>query len=131
MHSNTFKEQETVWKPKNNLLDFTHTEISLWRGRQRSQQYLSPKHYRIAPPGPQKYIEAWRVQVQSNNRLTLIASDPRISAALFILSISKMILIYLNYKLWLVQWKIILTKILDTVVLDRKELDGFYYNHSQ
>ena len=56
--------------------------------------------------------------------MTLIASDPRISASLFILSISKMILIYLNYKLWLVKWKVIYTKILDTVVLDRNEFDS-------
>ena len=72
-------------------------------------------------------FQAGTVQVKPNKRLTLITSDPRISAALFILSISKMILIYLNYKLWLIQWKIIHTKILDTVVLDRNELDGFFY----
>ena len=34
-----------------------------------------------------------------------------------------MILIYLNYKLWLVKWKVIYTKILDTVVLDRNEFN--------
>ena len=52
-------------------------------------------------------------------RLTLIASDPRISAALMILSVTKMILIYLNYRLWSVKLKVIYGKVLDTLVLDR------------
>ena len=52
-------------------------------------------------------------------RLTLIASDPRISVALMILSVTKMILIYLNYRLWSVKLKVIYGKVLDTLVLDR------------
>ena len=52
-------------------------------------------------------------------RLTLIASDPRISAALMILSVTKMILIYLNYRFWSVKWRVVYGKALDTLVLDR------------
>ena len=52
-------------------------------------------------------------------RLTLIASDPGISAALLILSVSRMILIYLNYRFWLRTWKIIYAKFLDSFILDR------------
>ena len=52
-------------------------------------------------------------------RLTLIASDPRISAALMILSVTKMILIYLNYRFWSVKWRFVYGKALDTLVLDR------------
>ena len=52
-------------------------------------------------------------------RLTLIASDPRISAALLVLSVTKMILIYLNYRLWSVKLKDIYGEVLDTLVLDR------------
>ena len=53
------------------------------------------------------------------SRLTLIASDPGISGALFFLSATKMILIYLNYRLLLIKLKVIYGKLLDTLVLDR------------
>ena len=56
-------------------------------------------------------------------RLTLIASDPRISAALMILSVTKMMLIYLNYRIWFVQLKVIYGNVLNTLVFDR---DGKY-----
>ena len=52
-------------------------------------------------------------------RLTLIASDPRISAALVILSATKMILIYFNYRIWSVQLKVIYGNVLDTLTFDR------------
>ena len=52
-------------------------------------------------------------------RLTLIASDPRISAAFVILSASKMILIYLNYRIWSVKLKDIYGHVLDTLAFDR------------
>ena len=55
----------------------------------------------------------------NQKRLTLIASDPGISAALLILSASRMILIYLNYRFWLRTWKIIYAKFLDSFILDR------------
>ena len=51
-------------------------------------------------------------------RLTLIASDPRISAALMILSVTKMILIYLNYRFWSVKLRDIYAEVLDTLVFD-------------
>ena len=51
-------------------------------------------------------------------RLTLIASDPRISAALIILSVIKMILIYLNYRFWSVKLRDIYAEVLDTLVFD-------------
>ena len=57
---------------------------------------------------------------QNQQRLTLIASDPGISAALAILSISRMILIYLNYRFWLRKWKLTYAKFLNSFVLDRK-----------
>ena len=52
-------------------------------------------------------------------RLTLIASDPRISAALMILSVTKMILIYLKYRVWSVKLRDIYAEVLDTVVFDK------------
>ena len=61
---------------------------------------------------------------KNRKRLTLIASDPRISAALMILSVTKMILIYLNYRLWSVKLKDIYGEVLDTLVFDRN-LDVF------
>ena len=51
-------------------------------------------------------------------RLTLIASDPRISGALMILSVTKMILIYLNYRIWFVKLKVIHENVLNTLVFD-------------
>ena len=51
-------------------------------------------------------------------RLTLIASDPRISAALMILSVTKMILIYLNYRFWSVKLRDIYAEVLNTLVFD-------------
>jgi len=51
--------------------------------------------------------------------LTLIVADPRISIALLILPVSKMVLVYLNYRLWSVKLKVIYAKVLDTYVLER------------
>ena len=51
-------------------------------------------------------------------RLTLIASDPRISGALMILSVTKMILIYLNYRIWFIKMKVIHENVLNTLVFD-------------
>ena len=51
-------------------------------------------------------------------RLTLIASDPRISVALMILSVTKMILIYLNYRIWSVKLRDIYAEVLNTLVFD-------------
>ena len=59
------------------------------------------------------------LKLDSVKRLTLIVSDPRISAALLILSVSKMVLIYLNYRLWSIKLKVIYAKVLDTLVLER------------
>ena len=56
---------------------------------------------------------------KNRKRLTLIASDPRISAALVILSFTKMILIYVNYRIWFVQLKIIYGHVLNTLAFDR------------
>ena len=56
--------------------------------------------------------------------MTLIASDPRVSAALMVLSVTKMILIYLNYRLWSAKLKDIYGEVLDTLVFDRN-LDVF------
>ena len=56
---------------------------------------------------------------ETDKRLTLIASDPGISTALAILSISRMILIYLNYRFWLRKWKLTYAKFLNTFMLDR------------
>ena len=64
-----------------------------------------------------------RVDIKHTLRLTLIASDPRISAALMILSVTKMMLIYLNYRIWFVQLKVIYGNVLNTLVFDR---DGKY-----
>ena len=61
----------------------------------------------------------WLRKLDSVERLTLIVSDPRISAALLILSVSKMVLIYLNYRLWSIKLKVIYAKVLDTLVLER------------
>ena len=55
-------------------------------------------------------------------RLTLIASDPRISSALVILSLSRMLLIYLNYRFWIRMWKDTYAKFLSDGLLDRKEI---------
>ena len=52
-------------------------------------------------------------------RLTLIASDPRISGALMILSVTTMILIFLNYRIWFVKLKVIYGNVLDTLVFER------------
>ena len=52
-------------------------------------------------------------------RLTLIASDPRISTALVILSVSRMLLIYLNYRFWYRMWKDTYAKFLSSGLLDR------------
>ena len=60
-----------------------------------------------------------RLELESEKRLTLIVADPRISAALLVLSVSKMILIYLNYRLWSIKLKVIYAKTLDTYVLER------------
>ena len=69
---------------------------------------------------------SWQVKKHdSKKRLTLIVSDPKISAALLILSLSKMILIYLNYRLWSIKLKVIYAKVLDTLFLER---DGNYLN---
>ena len=59
------------------------------------------------------------LKVDLEKRLTLIVSDPRISAALLVLSVSKMVLIYLNYRLWSIKLKVIYAKVLDTLVLER------------
>ena len=58
--------------------------------------------------------------LKPDERLTLIASDPRISSALFILSISRMLLIYLNYRFWIRMWKNTYAKFLSDGRLDRK-----------
>ena len=60
-----------------------------------------------------------RLELHSKKRLTLIVADPRISAALLILSVSKMVLIYLNYRLWSIKLKVIYAKVLDTYVFER------------
>ena len=52
-------------------------------------------------------------------RLTLIASDPRISTALVLLSVSRMLLIYLNYRFWIRMWKDTYAKFLGGGLLDR------------
>ena len=54
-------------------------------------------------------------------RLTLIASDPRISTALVILSVSRMLLIYLNYRFWYRMWKDTYAKFLSSGLLDRNK----------
>ena len=65
------------------------------------------------------YHFAARLDLDTGKRLTLIVADPRISAALLVLSVSKMILIYLNYRLWSIKLKVIYAKTLDTYVLER------------
>ena len=64
-------------------------------------------------------------------RLTLIASDPRISGALMILSVTKMILIYLNYRIWFVKLKVIHENVLNTLVFDGdgKQLKFCFQSH--
>ena len=57
--------------------------------------------------------------LKSGKRLTLIASDPQISAALVILSVSRMLLIYLNYRFWFQMWKDTYGKFLSSGLLDR------------
>ena len=64
-----------------------------------------------------KIIESFNLKPKI--RLTLIASDPGISAALLILSFLRMILIYLNYRFWLRTWKMIYAKFLDSFILER------------
>ena len=65
--------------------------------------------------------DIWKIKAGTwlQKRLMLIVSDPRISAALLILSVSKMILIYINYRLWLIKLKVIYAKVLDTLCLER------------
>ena len=65
------------------------------------------------------YHFAARLELDTEKRLTLIVPDPRISAALLMLSISKMVLVYLNYRLWSVKLKVIYAKVLDTYFLER------------
>ena len=57
--------------------------------------------------------------LKPGKRLTLIASDPRISTALVILSVSRMLLIYLNYRFWFRMWKDTYAKFLSSGLLDR------------
>ena len=54
------------------------------------------------------------------SRLTLIASDQGISTALFILSISRMLLIYLNYRFWIRMWKDTYSQFLNTGIFERE-----------
>ena len=61
-----------------------------------------------------------KFKFQLSQRLTLIASDPRISAVLLLLSMTKLILIYLNYRLWSMKLKVMYGKFLDTFILERK-----------
>ena len=65
------------------------------------------------------YHFAARLELDTGKRLTLIVADPRISAGLLMLSISKMVLVYLNYRLWSVKLKVIYAKVLDTYALER------------
>ena len=60
-----------------------------------------------------------RVDIKPMARLTLIASDPRISGALMILSVTRMLLIYLNYRVWFIKQKVIYENLLGTLVFDR------------
>ena len=73
-----------------------------------------------------------RVDVKPMARLTLIASDPRISGALMILSVTKMILIYLNYRIWFIKLKIIHENVLNTLVFDGdgKQLESCFQTYS-
>ena len=54
-------------------------------------------------------------------RLTLIASDQGITGALFILSIFRILLIYLNYRFWLMKWTAIYENFLDNFVAHRDD----------
>ena len=57
--------------------------------------------------------------LRPDKRLTLITSDPRISTALVLLSVSRMLLIYLNYRFWIRMWKDTYAKFLGGGLLDR------------
>ena len=63
--------------------------------------------------------ESMIMALKPDERLTLIASDPGISTALVLLSLSRMLLIYLNYRFWIQMWKDTYANFLHAGRLDR------------
>ena len=51
-------------------------------------------------------------------RLTLIASDPGVTATLCILSVTRVILIILNLQFWYRQWKEIVANFMNSITID-------------
>ena len=58
-------------------------------------------------------------------RLTLIASDPGVTATLFILSVTKVILIILNLQFWYRQWKENVANFMNSLRIDLNQDQGF------